>query len=82
MAVLIVEILYQFGSVFIICEVGEQLKNRFIQIDHSFEQLKWYLFPVDVQKLLPLIIANIQQEATIACFGSLSCTRELFEKVE
>lgn len=78
---LIVEVLYQFGSVFIISEFGEQLKNTFIQIDSSFEQLKWYLFPIDAQRILPLITANTQQEATVACFGSFSCTRDTFKKV-
>lgn len=79
--VLIVEIVYQFGAVFVVCEIGEQLKNVFIQIDDLFEQLKWYLFPINVQQLLPIIIANVQQESTINCFGSLPCARETFKKV-
>lgn len=73
--------LYQFGSVFIVCEVGEQLKNVFVQIDDSFEQIKWYLFPLDAQQVLPLIMSNTQQEVTVECFGSFSCARETFKKV-
>lgn len=63
------------------CEVGEQMKNVFIQIDDSFEQLKWYQFPIDVQHVLPLVIANTQQEAAVLCFGSFACARDTFKKV-
>lgn len=78
---LTISVLYQFGAVFIVCEIGEQLKNIFVQIDELFEQLKWYLFPIDVQQVLPLIIANTLQEAIVECFGSFSCARETFKKV-
>lgn len=79
---LIIEIIYQFGAVFVVYEIGEQLKNIFIQIDDLFEQLKWYLFPIDVQHILPIVIANVQQEITIKCFGSFPCARETFKKVK
>lgn len=79
---LIIQVLYQFGSIFIICEAGEQLISIFFRIDDSFEQLKWYRFPIDVQRLLPLITVNTQQEVTVACFGSFSCSRETFKKVD
>lgn len=78
---LVVEVFYQFGAVFVVCEIGEKLKNIFNQIDKSFGQLKWYSFPINVQHVLPIVIANVQQESTIKCFGSFPCARETFEKV-
>lgn len=79
--VLIVEVFYQFGSVFVTCELGERLTNMFDEFDNDIGQYKWYLFPIGMQQVLPIIIENVQRPVYFECFGSISCLRESFKKV-
>lgn len=81
MIALTIQIVYQFGAVFIVCEVGERLTGLFIEIYDMMENLKWYLFPIDVQHALPIVIVNVQEYIVVACFGSISCCRDSFKKV-
>lgn len=75
------ELFWSFGLVFITCELAGRVSSKFDDVDATVAQFKWYLFPYDVQKLLPTIISNAQQEVGIECFGSVLCNRETFQKV-
>lgn len=78
---LILEIFYAFGLVYIICEIGENFCDSFNRISNVINQFKWYLLPVDVQQMLPIIILMAQHPVFLICFGSISCLREAFKKV-
>lgn len=73
--------IFAFATVFIACELGQRMYNAFEKIDFNIEQLKWYLFPSKIKRLLPMIIAAAQEPVEMECFGSMTCTREVFEKV-
>lgn len=67
--------------VFIICELGQRITDAFEEIGFTIQQSDWYLFPIKIKQMLPMIIANAQKPATIECFGSITCARDTFESV-
>lgn len=73
--------LYAYGTVFLVCELSECMGNVFNKINDKFDQLEWYLFPFEVQKMLPTIITMTHQPTEIRSFGSIACCRETFKKV-
>lgn len=66
---------------FIPCEFGERLSTAMMEIDHFINQFEWYLFPIEIQKLLPIIIHSVQQPIEVKCFGSIALIRDTFKKV-
>lgn len=67
--------------VFFPCEVGQRLTNTLNEIDYEFEQLDWYLFPFEVQRVLPTILSGVQKPIVLGCFGTVSGSRDQFKKV-
>lgn len=81
---LVVSTLYAFFVfliLFAVCELGERTGNIFIELDYEIGQLDWYLFPMNIQKMLPTLMANSQKPVVFNCFGSVACTRWQFQKV-
>lgn len=72
-----------FGSavVFVTSELGQRMTDAFNEIDFILSQLDWYLFPGEMQRMLPTIIADAQQPVELKCFGSIGCSREVFKNV-
>lgn len=68
--------------VFIVCEFGQQFTNAFDKFNIALGQLHWYLLPVDIQRMLSIVIINAQQPIFISCFGNITCGRETFKKVK
>lgn len=62
-------------------EFGQQLRNAFGEIDHVFDQFNWYLFPIEVKRILPTVILYVQQPVQLKFFGSYSCNREHSKRV-
>lgn len=84
MVVLLITIFYAsfgFGDTFIACELCQQMSNGFDDINDTVDQLNWYEFPVEIQKLMPTLLLNVQQPVLVECFGSITCSREVFIKV-
>lgn len=70
-----------FGIIFGICEFGQQLTIRFISFDEAISQSAWYSFPIEMQRIFLITIANTQQVAFFKSYGNIQCTRESFEMV-
>lgn len=70
-----------FIAVFISCELTGRVTSRFEDIYRTIEQIKWYLFPLKLRKILPIILMNAQEPVYFECFGSISSDRETFKKV-
>lgn len=66
---------------FIACELGQRMNDAFDKIDIALERSKWYLFPIEIQRLLPMIHAITQQPVSLECFGSITCSRAVFKNV-
>lgn len=42
----------------------------------------WYAYPIEMQKILPLIMINAQEPVVLECFGKISCARDVFKSVK
>lgn len=72
---------YAFGSVFVICELGQRICDAYGEIDDLIEAFDWYLFSHEIQRLLPTILIVTQKPVVLKCFGSTSALRETFRIV-
>lgn len=75
------EVFWSFGGIFFYCECGQWISESFEEIDDEVDRLNWYLLPVEINRMLPAIMANVQRPVELACFASISCGRESFKKV-
>lgn len=77
-------ILLCFGALLLVlftCEAGQQFSNAFSKVDDIVCQLNFYLLPIEIQRMLPILIMYAQEPLVVVFFGSLSGTREQFKKV-
>lgn len=72
---------WSYVQLFIICDASEHVTHRFEEID-LYNQCKWYEFPSNVRRSMPIIIANTQRPIVISAFGNILCTRETFKMVK
>ena len=70
-----------FVLLFASCELAGRMSIEFDDINDQINRFDWYLFPHEMQQLLPIIMANTQQEVGFECFGSILCNRDTFKKV-
>lgn len=78
---MVVEAFCAFGFVSVACELGERFNGAFNDCSDSVDQFKWYLFPNDVQRIMPYFLHHMQQPVALKCFGSIFCVREALKKV-
>lgn len=64
-----------------LCEFGENVTHSFSEIDYTISEFNWYLFPSDVQKILPTLMAFVQKPVEFPVFGSVKSSRESFKNV-
>lgn len=75
--------LWSLLQIFIACALGEMIKNQFETFNDELNQcINWYALPIELQKLLVIVLANAQRETAIRGFGNIFCTRTTFKKVE
>lgn len=79
--VIVFETIYSFGTLFLPCELSQRLCIAFCECGDIVEHFKWYLFPVEVQKMLPMILRFVQKPVVLKCFGSITTDRETFKNV-
>lgn len=67
--------------VFIACELGQRFNDAFDRIGTVFAEIDWYLLPIEIQRQLPIIEIYLQISNDFRFFGSSSCSRKQFKKV-
>lgn len=72
---------WSFAAIFLFCELGERVTNRFDVRNDLIYQSDWYTFPFEIQRTLPTVILAAQQPIGICIFGSARCSRHSFENV-
>lgn len=70
-----------FGILFVACELPGRLSDRFDAINSQINKFNWYLFPLKMQQILPVVMIYAQQPVYLECFGSIPCDRETFKRV-
>lgn len=70
-----------FSAIFMYCEFGEHVTDRFDEINDALYECNWHLFPYKIQKMLPIIMIGIAKPVKISGFGNISFTRETLKMV-
>lgn len=72
---------WSFLQILLFCDFGERLTGRFDEIDLTLFECNWYTFPMEIQKMLPMLLMSTQSPVVLQGFPNVSCTREAFKKV-
>lgn len=72
---------YAFTIVLTVCELGQRMTNECEDIDDEIEAFEWNLFSLEIQKMLLIILLEVQQPVELLIFGSTYGLRETFTKV-
>lgn len=70
-----------FCLIFFLCELGQQFTNILGKVFDEFQQLNWYLFPSEIQHMLPTIITSLEMPVVVGCFNIFYGSREQFKEV-
>lgn len=77
--------LFEFFSTLVLlftsCELPGRVSTEFQNISDLINEFEWYLFSLEMKKMLPIIMANAQEPVDFKCFGNFACNRETFKKV-
>lgn len=66
----------------IFCEFGELVADQFEIFNDAIIQSNWYLAPIQIQKMLIIVMANSQRPTLIRGYGNILCVRETLKKVK
>lgn len=67
--------------VFMYCYVGSLTTQQFLRYSVVWYEIPWYKLPIDLQKFIPLIIANTQQPLIFQGFAIIKLNLAAFTKV-
>lgn len=73
---------WTFVLIFLLCEFGGMVTDRFERFYDDLCQCEWNLLPMDMQRIYLMFVLNAQQPAMIRGFASIVCTRVFFSKVK
>lgn len=71
-----------YAMILVLCEFGERVRTVFDEIGIVIDEIKWYLFPVNTQKMLPTVLVVAQEPVELNIFGSIECNRRTFKEVK
>lgn len=77
----LVLVILTFMVLWIFCFYGGMVTEQFDSFKDHHCQCDWYLYPIEVQQSLVILLANAQKPAHIRGFGNVVCARDTFQKV-
>lgn len=77
----IVQVCIVLGIALNMCEVGQRWSDAYLEIIDRIDQFDWYLCPMNVQRMLPILLIVAQQPVKLRMTGSTSTNRDTFKKV-
>lgn len=66
---------------YLLCNAGEEVTNRFLEISDSIYECPWNNLPHKLRKYIPRIIAVAQRPVYMQGMGNIRCTRETYKTV-
>lgn len=68
-------------QIFVFCEFGENVSEQFGKLNKAIYKCRWYSFPMDMQKMIQIILVSTQQPVNLRGYGNVECSREAFNRV-
>lgn len=81
LALAIVFAFWVFGQILVLCELCEYITGQFGEIDSEIMQYDWYKFPIEIQKMLPILICGTQNPTVMKGYINVEYSRETFKNV-
>lgn len=81
LVITLLQVIYSFGVLLLACELGQRVTITFDECTALIDNFDWYLFPIEIQRMLTIVINFAQQPLVVKCFGSAACDRETFKYV-
>lgn len=75
------EVVDVISAVGVACELGERTNEMFSAIDDTFNETDWYLYPIEIQRMLPAVMTVAQKPIYVELFGSVTASRDTFRQV-
>lgn len=70
-----------FVTVFLTCEMGQNVSNQFNKFGDKVGTCDWYLLLRKLQQMFVIVMINAQEPVSIRGFGNVECTRDSFKRV-
>lgn len=64
-----------------LCVFGDETTTKFEKVYGSICKCAWYEFPMETQKVLPLMLRIAQQPVHLRGYMNVRCTREFMKAV-
>lgn len=74
-------VFWAFAIIFAFCEMGAQATHQFHALNEELCQVKWYLLPIEVQRMMLIFMSDAQQPMFLRGYGNILCTRDAFKNV-
>lgn len=69
------------SGLYFLCDIGDNVMQRYENISHTVYQLNWYMLPLDIQIKLPTVLAMTQKNIYLRGFARFHCTRTVYFQV-
>lgn len=70
-----------FAACVLVCECGETISTEFERFYDGLCRHHWHLFPIEMQRMYLILLANTQHPVNIHSFFNVECTRETLKNV-
>ena len=77
----VLKVFWSFIMIFFYCELGETVSDQFVEFDDELCQCNWYLYPMEIQKMLLIFMCEAQQLTLFRGYANIECTRDSFKNV-
>lgn len=67
--------------IFVLCIFGDETTTKFEEIHLAIGKCKWNEFPIEIQKLLPLVLRVAQEPIYLGGYMNVRCTRPFMKEV-
>ncbi|XP_055306350.1 odorant receptor 94a-like [Sitodiplosis mosellana] len=74
-------IFWSVAQIYLFCDFGDNVTEKFSDINDAIYECNWYSFPKEVQRIWPFVMVSAQQPLIIQGFGNIPCTRQAFKSV-
>lgn len=73
---------WSFVNILFFCEFGKIVTSEFEDLDDIICQWDWHSFPIEIQRMLPIILISTQKPITLSGIANVVCDRDSFKKVK
>lgn len=77
----VILVFWSFVIIYFYCNHGEMMTTQFNDFNEQVCQCNWYFLPMEIQKMLLILLSATGQPVLIRGYGSIVCTRDSFKNV-